>query len=307
MISLRQHAISLVAVFLALALGLFLGSGFVGDRVNSLTGTTRDRIGDLEDERDQLNEKLNSADSFDQAMAPRLIDGTLERRSVLVVTVPGVVDSDVDTLKESVADAGATFAGQIQISDRLVGDTESAKLRTIVDQTIPAGAQLRADFVDSGSRVGDLLGTLTLHSDQSRAVSVNDSRIGLQALREAGFIGYVDNAITPADLVLVITGGAYGKDSGARGQLVGRLAAAMAARGQGGALVGRTGSATGGSPIAVVRSDPALRNAISTVDNADVPTGKITTVLALAEEGQARTGAYGIGPGAVAVTVGVRQ
>ena len=233
MISLRQHAISLVAVFLALALGLFLGSGFVGDRVNSLTGTTRDRIGDLEDERDQLNEKLNSADSFDQAMAPRLIDGTLERRSVLVVTVPGVVDSDVDTLKESVADAGATFAGQIQISDRLVGDTESAKLRTIVDQTIPAGAQLRADFVDSGSRVGDLLGTLTLHSDQSRAVSVNDSRIGLQALREAGFIGYVDNA--------------------------------------------------------------------------DVPTGKITTVLALAEEGQARTGAYGIGPGAVAVTVGVRQ
>lgn len=306
MISLRQHAISLVAVFLALALGLFLGSGFVGDQVNSLTGTKRDRIGDLEDERDQLNEKLNSADSFDRAMAKRLISGTLKGHSVLVVTVPGVVDSDVDALKESVSSAGASFAGQIQISERLVGDTEAAKLRSIVDQTIPAGAQLRADFVDSGSRVGDLLGTLTLHSADTRPVATGDSRTGLEVLREAGFISYVDDAISPADLVLVISGGAYDKDSGAKGQLVGRLASAMAARGQGGALVGRIGSATGGSPIAIVRSDPALGNAISTVDNADVPTGQITTVLTLAEEGKARTGAYGTGPGAVAITVGAR-
>ena len=58
MISLRQHAISLVAVFLALAVGLFLGSGFIGDSVNSVTGTSRDRIGDLEKERDELNQQL---------------------------------------------------------------------------------------------------------------------------------------------------------------------------------------------------------------------------------------------------------
>ncbi|HMS77126.1 copper transporter [Gordonia sp. (in: high G+C Gram-positive bacteria)] len=306
MISLRQHAISLVAVFLALALGLFLGSGFVGDQVNSLTGAKRDRIGDLQEERDQLNAKLNSADSFDRAMAPRLIAQTLKGHSVLVVTVPGVVDADVDALKESVSAAGAGFAGQIEISEQLVADNEAAKLRSIIDQTIPVGAQLRADYVDSGSRAGDLLGTLTLHSADTRAAAAEDSRVGLEALREGGFIGYVDNAITPADLVLVITGGAYGGDSGAKGQLVGRLAAAMAARGQGGSLVGRIGSATGGSPIAIVRSDPALGNAISTVDNADVPTGRITSVLTLAEEGNARTGAYGTGPGATAITVGAR-
>ena len=56
-------------VFLALALGLFLGSGFVGDRVNSMTGTSRDRIGDLENERDDLNAKLNASNSFDHAIA----------------------------------------------------------------------------------------------------------------------------------------------------------------------------------------------------------------------------------------------
>ncbi len=99
MISLRQHAISLVAVFLALALGLFLGSGFVGDRVNSMTGTSRDRIGDLESERDDLNAKLNASNSFDLAITPRLIANKLKGQSVLVVTAPNAADADVDAVR----------------------------------------------------------------------------------------------------------------------------------------------------------------------------------------------------------------
>ena len=59
MISLRQHAISLVAVFAALIIGLFLGTGFLGDKVNSLTGTSRDRVGDLNDQLDEANAARN--------------------------------------------------------------------------------------------------------------------------------------------------------------------------------------------------------------------------------------------------------
>ena len=108
----------------------------------------------------------------------------------------------------------------------------------------------------------------------------------------------------PADLVLVVTGGQLPEDSGAQGQLVARLAATMANRGQGGALVGRSGSAAGGSPIGVTRSDPSLGNAISTVDDVQEETGRLTAMLALAEETQGRSGAYGTGPGATAITVG---
>ncbi|AZG44723.1 copper transporter [Gordonia insulae] len=304
MISLRQHAISLVAVFLALALGLFLGSGFVGDRVNSVTGTSRDRIGDLEKQRDQLNEQVNAANSFDAAVAPRLIDGALKGQSVLVVTAPNAADADVDAVKESISTAGGRFSGQIAMTDALVADQNAEQLRTIVDQTIPPGATLRSELTDSGGRIGDLLGALVLHRDGQAAASGGDIRLGLQALREGGFIGYADSAISPADLVVVVTGDALGEDSGAQGALTGRMAAAMAARGQGGVLVGRTGSATGGSPLAVVRSDPALGNAVSTVDNVDQQTGRITTVLALAQEADGRTGGYGTGPGARAITVG---
>ena len=73
MISLRQHAISLVAVFAALIIGLFLGTGFLGDKVNSLTGTSRDRIGDLNDQLDEANAARNASDGFAHAVARRCV------------------------------------------------------------------------------------------------------------------------------------------------------------------------------------------------------------------------------------------
>lgn len=304
MISLRQHAISLVAVFLALALGLFLGSGFVGDRMNSVTGTSRDRIGDLENQRDDLNEQLNAANSFDQAVAPRLIANSLRGQSVVVVTAPNAADADVTAVKESISGAGGRFAGQIALTDTLVTDQKAEQLRTIVDQTIPPGTLLRPELTDSGGRTGDLLGSLILRRDGSAPARASDRATGLQTLRDGGFIDYADNAITPADLMVLVTGGDFGKDSGAQGSVVARFAAAMAARGEGGVLVGRGGSAQGGSPIAVVRSDPALGNAVSTVDNVDQQTGRITTVLVLSSESKGHTGAYGTGAGASAITVG---
>lgn len=303
MITLRQHAISLAAVFLALALGLFLGSGFVGDRMNSLTGTSRDRIGDLERERDGLNQQLNSANSFGAAVAPRLIGGQLRGNQVLVVTTPNAADGDVTAVKEAVSAAGGKFAGQLGLTDQLVRAGNAEQLRTIIDQTIPPGAVLRAELTDSGARAGDLLGALLLTRDGGRTVSASDRGTGLQALRDGGFISYADNTLTPADLVVVVSGNALPENAGAQGPTTAGLTAALVARAQGGVLAGRSGSATGGSPIAVVRADPSLRNAVSTVDNVDQETGRITTILALNQENDGRSGAYGTGPGAASITV----
>ncbi len=61
MISLRHHAISLAAVFLALAVGVFLGSGVLSDTLLSgLRDEKQDlnkQITSLTDQRNALNEK----------------------------------------------------------------------------------------------------------------------------------------------------------------------------------------------------------------------------------------------------------
>ncbi|MGB3696977.1 MAG: copper transporter [Gordonia sp. (in: high G+C Gram-positive bacteria)] len=304
MISLRQHAVSLIAVFLALTLGLFLGSGFIGDRMNALTGTDRDKIGNLQDERDALSTRVGNDDAFIKAVSGRLTDRVLVGRTVLVITTPDAADTDVEALKGLINDAGGTVSGQMAMTTALVRDEQAAKLRTVVDQAIPTGAQLRAEYTDSGSRLGDLLGVTLLMRQGGKPASDGDRSTALQALREGGFLDFAAGSVKPADLVLVVTGGQMAADSGAQGQFVGRFAAAMSARGTGGALVGRAGSADGGSPIGVVRSDPSLNNAVSTVDDVDQQIGRLTTVLALGEESAGRTGAYGTGPGATVITVG---
>lgn len=299
MISLRQHAISLVAVFLALAVGVALGSGFVGDRVNSGGDSGSSS---LRSQNDALSAQVNASDSFNAAIAPRLLRGLLADRSVVVVTTPDAADADVTAVKQVLNQAGAGFAGQIGLTDELVGDTSAQKLTTIVDQAIPAGAQLRPELTDSGGRVGDLLGALLLRKVESPAqVNPGDVTAGLQALREGGYISYVDGSVSPGQLAIVVTGGELPANSGAQGQLIARFAASFSARGAGGVLAGRAGSADGGSPVAVVRSDGSLAKTVSTVDDVDTSAGRIAAALALAQAQRGQTGAYGTGAGASAV------
>ncbi len=59
MISLRQHAISLAAVFVALAVGVVLGSGFLS---NSLVSGLRDETRNLHNEINALNDQKSSAE-----------------------------------------------------------------------------------------------------------------------------------------------------------------------------------------------------------------------------------------------------
>lgn len=69
MITLRAHAISLAAVFLALAIGVALGSGLLSNTVLSgLRDDKRDlqnQIDTLTDDKNRLNQKLSAASEFD--------------------------------------------------------------------------------------------------------------------------------------------------------------------------------------------------------------------------------------------------
>jgi hypothetical protein len=137
--------------------------------------------------------------------------------------------------------------------------------------------------------------------DAEPQVPSSDTNAGLAALKQGGFIDYANGAVKPSQLSIVVTGNKFADDSGARGQVIARFAVAFSQRGAGTVLTGRTGSADGSSPIAVVRADPALNAKVSTVDNVDQTTGRITTVLALTDELGNKHGAFGTGPGATAI------
>jgi hypothetical protein len=310
-ISPRHHAISLAAVFLALAVGVVLGSGLLSDTLMSgLRNEKRDlraQIGTLNDQRNQLNEKLSASNTFDSQMVGRIVHGALVGKSVVVFRTPDATDDDVEAVSRIAARSGAVLTGTVSLTHEFVDANSAEKLRSVVNSSIvPAGAQLSTALVDQGSQAGDLLGIALLINRDPGAGSVDDEARDtvLAALRDTGFISYRDEHIDAANTAVVITGGALPDDAGNQGVSVARFAAALAPRGSGALLAGRDGSSTGTAAVAVARADAGMANAISTVDNVDAEPGRITAVLGIANlVNGGRTGQYGIGRGATAVTV----
>jgi hypothetical protein len=311
MISLRSHAISLAAVFLALAVGVALGSGLLSNTL--LSGLRDDKhemqnhINGLTDDKNALNEKLSAAGEFDAQMSPRILRDALTGKSVVLFRTPDAADDDVDALTRFIGAAGGTVSGTVALTQEFVDANSAEKLLSVVNSPIvPAGRQLNTKSVDQGSQAGDLLGIALLRDKDPGPPAVDDAQRDavLTALRDTGFITYGRERIGPADTALIVTGGGLGEDAGNQGATVARLAAGLAPHGAGTVVAGRDGSASGTAAVAVTRSDPALTGAVSTVDDIDTQSGRITTVLALQElAGGGRPGKYGTGQGATAVTV----
>jgi len=306
--SARRRVYWLTAVFLALALGLVLGarllsgpmvSGLRGDR-----GNLQAQIGMLRDEKEALSQKLSAADQFDIEMSGRIVRDALTGKSVVLFRTPDARDADVDAIARLIGQAGGTVTGTVGLSPEFVGGNSAEKLRSVVNSPIvPAGTRLNTTLIDPASQTGDLLGITLLINRDSRSVADDARDTVLAALRDTGFLGYRDR-VGPADTAVVITGGALAEDAGNQGVSVARFAAALAPHGAGVVLAGRDGSATGVAALAVARGDAELGRAVTTVDDIDVESGRITTVLALQNMlGGAPPGQYGVGAGAASVTV----
>ncbi|AKS33990.1 copper transporter [Mycolicibacterium goodii] len=311
MITLRAHAISLAAVFLALAIGVALGSGLLSNTVLSgLRDDKRDlqnQIDTLTDDNNRLNQKLSAASEFDAQVAPRVLAGALKDKSVVVFRTPDAADGDVDAMTRFVGQAGGAVTGTVSLTQEFVDANSADKLLSVVNSPIvPAGRQLSTKFVDQGSQAGDLLGIALLIDKNPGAAPVDDAQreTVLATLRDTGFLTYGDSRIGAADTALIVTGGGLGEDAGNRGATVARFAAGLAPHGSGTVLAGRDGAASGTAAVAVTRSDAALSAAVSTVDDVDTASGQITAVLALGElAAGGKPGQYGTGRGAASVTV----
>ncbi|MEZ0364980.1 copper transporter [Mycobacterium sp. pUA109] len=311
MISLRHHAISLAAVFLALAIGVVLGSGLLSDTLLSgLREEKRDlhsQINALNDQKNALNEKISTASDFDAQVAGRIVHDVLSGKSVVVFRAPEARDDDVEAVSRIIAIAGGTVSGTVGLTQEFVDANSAEKLRTVVNSSIlPAGAQLSTKLVDQGSQAGDLLGIALLIDRDPAVPAVDDLQreTVLAALRDTGFVSYGDQHVGAANAAVVITGGALGDDAGNKGVSVARFAAALAPHGSGTVLAGRDGSSSGTAAVAVSRADSGMSAAVSTVDDVDVESGRITAVLGLGDLiGGGRTGQYGTGAGATALTV----
>lgn len=308
--SARHRVIWLSAVFLALAAGVVLGSRTLsGPLVSGLRGDKgglEQQISGLEATNRSLNEKLLAADQFDAQLAGRMVRDSLTHKSVVLIRTPDAEDGDIAAVTRLIETAGGSVTGTLGLTAEFVSGNAAGKLQSVVNSPIvPAGTRLNTNLVDPSAQSGDLLGIALLINRDPKITPIGDDARDtvLAALRDTGFIDYGDR-LGAADTAVVVTGGPLPDDAGNQGVGVARFAAALAPHGSGVVLAGRDGTASGVSAVAVVRSDPALAGAVSTIDDIGSESGRITVVLALQNMiGGGAPGKYGRGEGAAAVTI----
>lgn len=305
MISLRHHIASIAAVFLAIALGVVLGSSATSERL--LSGLNDDsarlvrQVNELQAERNAQRERLLDADGFATAVGPQAVRGQLDGRTVVLVTTADADPADRDAVVALVRAAGAIATGELQLTEAFTDGSRAEQLRELVTR-LPAGVQLPTSS-DPGTLSGGLLGSLVLLgvTDGRPQASADEAAAALAGLVDGGFVR-ASRDLRPAQLAVVLTGGSLtGDAAGDRAAMIARFAAQLDRSGAGAVLAGRTAAADGTGPIGVARADTAITAALSTVDGVQSAAGRAVTVLALREQLDGTAGRYGTAGNAQAV------
>jgi len=123
MVSFRYHVVTIVAVFVALAVGILMGSTLVDQGlVNNLQKQTKDLSGQiaiLTQQVSQQQAQLGALQKLTGNEMPLLIGGRLEGKDVVLVTEKGIDLADLNTVRESLEGsngAGANVQGVVVLN-----------------------------------------------------------------------------------------------------------------------------------------------------------------------------------------------
>ena len=113
--SARYHAVSLIAVFLALAIGILIGAEFGGDALNNTRKNLEQSLtGNLQDAReraDELNGKLARSDEFADRVYPALVRDRLEGRRIGVIGLGDLPGDTAAAIEDALDPTGARMVG----------------------------------------------------------------------------------------------------------------------------------------------------------------------------------------------------
>jgi hypothetical protein len=291
MISLRQHIFSLVAVFVALAVGIAAGSTVVR---GPLLDSTRARLESAEQiieveraENDVLAAELAQLNGWAVDGPPQLVGGRLAGKAVVLV-VAGAVDRDArDGVMRSLRAAAATVVGEVRI-DPAVFDPNAAPR---VAEALGSGAVTDPPAaVLFGTHVGELLaGVATELSATGQVVPAKVLSTAFGDLEDSGLVDLVEvstAAIAPVDLdIVVLTDRNLPVDPAP--VLSGVVAVSDPAGAALTVMVAEVGRIAQGNEtptpsfVGAIRDNGRLRDEVTTVDNAETILGWTAMILGL--------------------------
>ncbi|WP_067502353.1 copper transporter [Actinoplanes sp. TFC3] len=299
MINFRYHVVSLTAVFLALAIGLVVGTtalnGPVSDALKSRVDALSKDNSSYRDQANQYREELNSSQDFATELAPALLTGKLTGRRILVVVLPNAEDN-AGGVTSMLKMAGATITGQVSVQDKFFDSANSLELLELAERASrptasTEGLPLNSDGVETSSA---LLAVALLQ--KCAAVAPQDLTAVLTAYTQPGYLKVSDKIVSGAEATVVVSGlPPTDSDAPKKNQNAVMLTTQFKTH-----PVVVAGNGIGdGNLVSAVRGDPSLSKEVSTVDNASTAQGQLSTALTMIERlVQNKVGQYGLEAGA---------
>jgi hypothetical protein len=295
-ISFRFHLVSLVAVFLALGLGVLTGTTVLNrgivtqleqrtDQLAETSGRLREEVRDLQTESDRWSR-------FGEQVMEYVVDGRLAGTEAVLITQEGTDTAGIDRVRRGLDAAGAELQAVLSIDDRMALQNESdlQELSQILetDEADPevlseATAEVLAERLAFGVRRPDVL----------------DRLLGAEFLlsRGPGLDASALEGLGGSEQVIIVVSGGRGSPIIEPERLLVPLVDRLAEKG---ALVVAAEALETDYPfVTLLRSDGAVSGLIVTQDNVDQLPGEMGFVLALEDLVLDRQpGPYGVKEGA---------
>jgi hypothetical protein len=161
MINLRYHIVSITAVFLALGIGIAMGSSFLSDAAVDQVGrnieSTRNEAREARAEagrlRDEVAQRTERDEELRDQAAARLFRADLDGVPVVLLTVGGVDEDSLDRLRTALTGSRADFAGTLTITDGVAATGDDAEtVARLLDREDASEAALRSGLVTEVAR-----------------------------------------------------------------------------------------------------------------------------------------------------------
>lgn len=299
MIDFRYHLVSLISVFLALAVGIVLGAGPLQ---NSLGSALTDQVSSLREDRnathaqlEQTEEAVNQRDSYIEQAGSAILPGTLDGVAVGLVVLPEASSDDVEQVSAQLESAGAKVVGRLSLTSAWVDMSRETFRSTYAGQF---GGYMEVPEAATGNAVlGRGLG-VALSTQGADATSLTD----LLTASDTPLVKLDQAPSEPVRAVVVVGPRApqaaeptsqptADQSESAWTDALGGLADAVAT-----VVVGDGTSKTG--VVAQLRSAGAK---VTTVDSVGQMTAAVSVPLAVAQTLEGTRQAYGFADGAKAV------
>jgi len=296
-IDFRYHLVSIVAVFLALAIGIVLGStelqGTTLDSLRGLTNSLKGQLNAAEAQRDGYAQQAGASDAYLKTAESRLLDGTLAGYRVVIVTEPGAPSAVVGGVKQAAALAGAAVSGTIALQPKfndLSGATQAslaainAQLATSNGQTLTPASTSQTGYQQNAAQL-IAYAILDQTADADGPVTAQ-AQLVLQAYAQAGFLSDSGAPWNRATLAVIVAPGSAPADGAndPANQVLLAVAQEFATMSAATLVAGSVaGTTPAGSAISVLRGS-SVAGSVSSVDDADTTLGQISAMWAFATQ-----------------------